>query len=117
MRDEDIEVWHAIPFLERAAMEVDSDATRIALAIDRLQKGADLGPAVSEVARYHPIWGNPDDAPKLAYADRPLPIEFFARHLSWQEQHHGNPEAFKRRLLECSSYNALMREAIQRGDL
>lgn len=49
--------------------------------------------------------------------DRPLPSELVLRHIRWQEKQRPDPEAFKKRMLAHSSYNALMREAIRAEEL
>lgn len=114
VRDEDIKEWHSISYLERAAMEVDDEFFRMACFLHHLENGESPAKAAKAVKRIHPIYGDPREGKG---DDRPLPIELKLRELRWREKQYADPDAFRARVNRYSSYNAMVRVAVRRGEL
>lgn len=118
VRDEDIEEWHSIPYVERAAMEFEDNATRTTAFMSAVKEGLTPKEAAANVRRYFAAWGDPDDSPELPEQDRLLPVELLPRLNQWRVPAMAqDPEGFKKRIEAASSFNALMREAINSGEM
>lgn len=123
--EEDIKEWYSLSPLERAVLEIEDGAFRTAAFLHEIEKkktdGFEEEEAAKEAAihvrRHFPIWGDPRDTTHTEGDDRPLPIELKLRELRWRMKQLQDPVAFNIKLHTYSSYNAMVRAVIRKGEL
>jgi hypothetical protein len=116
VRDEDIKWWWNMYYLERGMMEEYDDFMKVTLFGNCIEKGMDKSMALSEVKKYHPIY---TDAYKgRENIDDPLPIELKNRINQYTEKRAlEDANQYKKDILKASSYNAFVRNEIEKGNL
>lgn len=117
--DQDIRSWWNMHHLERVMMCKLDELNRHAL-LTRFIEGAGLGreDAARKLARYDPLFGEPNETHADRHEDQPLPYELKQRVSGYvQRRSVLDPEAFARDMEESSSFNALIRREMQRGNL
>ncbi|RKL61374.1 hypothetical protein DXT63_17050 [Thermoanaerobacteraceae bacterium SP2] len=95
-------------------MKASDEVAKMAMFINCLERGYTPNKAAKHIKHYHPIWGDPREGTNN---NRPLPIELKLREIRWKEKFYANPEEFKYKLEHNSSYNAMIRNAIKKGEV
>jgi len=119
VRDEDIRCWMNRHELDRKMMIKVDDISKLALFTklikeDRLSEEE----AAIEVKKYFPVYGDPDDTSTSSGDDRPLPFELKDRiNIYIQKRSQTDPEKYKKEIAESSSFNALIRKEIKKGNI
>ena len=119
VREEDIRWWMNRHELDRKMMIKVDDISKLALFTklteeDRLSEEE----AAKEVKKYFPIFGDTDDTSTSAGDDRPLPFELKDRiNIYIQKRSQTDPEKYKKEIAESSSFNALIRKEIRKGNV
>jgi predicted Zn finger-like uncharacterized protein len=114
--DDDIRWWYNRNDIERRVVLKLDDIHKLAIGIKAVEEGLSQDSAIMRALRCYPSYGDvrvtkgrggPDD--------RNLPCELKRRVDAW---HRSVPEdRMVQRLLGCSSFNALVRDAMRRGEL
>jgi hypothetical protein len=118
VRDDDVRWWWNLNDIERHMMLKEDENARMALFIDRLKKGDLPDKAAEKVRKFHPMYGDPDDASLTTGDDMPLPCELKNRINIYIEKRFGdNTEKYKNDIEESSTFNALIRKEIKAGNL
>lgn len=117
--DEDIRWWWNMHDFERRMMLKVDDMSRLALFMKLIEEdGLSEDEASKRVKRSHPIFGDPDDIAHTTGEDRPLPYELKDIINIYVEQRgQTDTEQFKKDIEESSSFNALVRKEIKRGNI
>jgi len=119
VRDEDIKCWWNMHDLERRMMQKADFMDRFALfkkfrEEDRLTEEQ----AAKRVGEIFPIFGDPDDTTLSTGEDRPLPYELKDRiNIYVEKRSQTDPKQFKGEIEESSSFNALVRKEIEKGNI
>jgi hypothetical protein len=122
--DQDIRNWWNLHDLERRIMLKNDENSRMAVVIDQLEKmGAtketmqeSMDKAVAHTRKYFPFWGDPDDCTHVSGDDRPLPEELKFRINLWVERKQFDAN-YKEELERSTTFNALVRREIAKGNL
>lgn len=122
--DEDIRNWWNLHDLERRIMVKNDENSRMAVVIDQLKTmGAtkdtmqeSMDKAVAHARKYFPFWGDPDDCTHVCGDDRPLPEELKFRINLWIQRKQFDPN-YKEELERSTTFNALIRREIAKGNL
>lgn len=123
IKDNDIRWWWNMPDIERAMLYVVDENSKMATSLDVIQKSdADnLDKAVEEAAekvrKFFPIYGDPDDTTNAKGDDRPLPFELKDRINIFIEKQKNNLEEYKKNIENSSTFNALIRDELRKGNL
>ena len=117
IQDEDIKWWFNMHDLARRMLLKVDDITRLAMFKKFKQDGKNAKEAATEIRRYQPMYGNPEDNTHTSGEDRPLPYELKDRINKYVESRTSNPEQFKTEFLRSSTFNAYIREQIRNGNL
>lgn len=119
VRDEDIRWWWNMHDLERRMMQKVDFMDRFALFLKlREENGLTQEEAAKRGGRHFPIFGDPDDATLSTGEDRPLPYELKDRiNIYVEKRSQTDPKQFKREVEESSSFNALIRKEIAKGNI
>jgi len=118
VRDEDIRWWWNMHDFERGMMSEIDNTTRTTMFIDNIAEGMKEEEAAARVRKYHPIYGDPDDTSTTTGEDRPLPYELKNRvNIYIEKRTQSDPGRFKKDIEESSSFNALVRKEIKRGNV
>jgi hypothetical protein len=119
VRDQDIRWWFNMDDLQRTILLRIDEVTRHALFI-RLRKEEALSEdeAAKRVRKAYPVFGDPGDTRLATGEDRPLPYELKDRINSYViKRMQTNPEAFKKEIQRSSTFNALVRGELRKGDI
>jgi len=66
----------------------------------------------------YPLFGDPDDTSQSTGEDRPLPYELKNRiNIFVQKRLQKDPETFKNEIEGSSTFNALVREEVKKGNV
>jgi hypothetical protein len=122
--DDDIRNWWNLHDLERRLMLKNDEHSRMAVVMDSLEKmGATketvqelMDKAVAHARKYFPFWGDPDDCSHVSGDDRPLPEELRFRIDLWIQKKQFDPN-YKEELERSTTFNALVRREIAKGNL
>ena len=128
--DEDIRVWWNLHDLERRFMLMQDDVSRGASWVHYLDEVGDakmaamspaeravvMDEAAAQTRKYFPFWGDPDDCTHVSGDDRPLPHELKFRINLWIQRKQSDP-TFKEELERSTTFNALVRKEIAKGNL
>ena len=119
VRDEDIRWWMNRHELDRKMMAMINDMVKFAMFL-KLTKADGLSDAVAatEVKKFFTIFGDPDDTSTSIGDDRPLPSELKYRidTYIWKRSV-SDPEKFKEDVRKSSSFNALIRQELRKGNI
>ena len=105
--------------LERTILlKVDDVSMRSLFAKLREQDGLSEDEAAKEMRKRYPIFGDPDDTSQSTGEDKPLPYELKNRiNIFVQKRLQKDPETFKKEIEESSTFNALVREEVKKGNV
>ena len=118
VRDEDIRGWWNMHDLERKMIIIASENSILAHSILFLEAGYSPEEASKRARGFRPVFDNPNDTTKATGKDRPLPIELSNRiHIYVQKRTKTNPEQFEKDIEKSSTFNALIREEIEKGNI
>jgi len=117
--DEDIRWWWNRHDLERRMITAADEWFQYALYLKLIKEdGLSRNEAAKRIRKFYPIYGDPDDTSVMAGEDRPLPIELKLRvNIYMTRRRQADSEQFIKDLEESSSFNALIRREIKKGDL
>lgn len=117
VRDEDIRWWFNLNDVERKMMLKVDELHRMVLFIQNLEDGKTEEEAASEVRKYYPTYGDLNDETHGKGDDKPLPFELKNRiNIYIERQGAGNSE-FKKEVESYSTFNALVRAEIKKGNI
>ncbi len=117
-RDADIRWWWNMHDLERRIMVKVDELNRMAMFIDSLEKGMKENKASERVRKFHPIYGDPEDTSHTTDDNGPLPYELKDRiNIYIEKRGRANPEQYKREIETSSTFNALIRKEIKKGNV
>ena len=117
-RDADIRWWWNMHDLERRMMLKVDELNRMAMFIDSIEKGMKENKAAERVRNFHPIYGDPDDKSHTTGDDGTLPHELKDRvNIYIEKRGRTNPEQYKREIENSSTFNALIRKEIKKGNI
>lgn len=119
VKDDDIRWWWGMNDLERRIMSKVDDFFKEALYIHyRREDGFDAEEALKKVRKFHPIYGDPQDTTHTTGDDRPLPYEIKDRVNKWVERRlQTDSDKCQKELEESTTFNALVRREIRRGNI
>ncbi len=119
VRDEDIRWWMNRHELDRKMMIKVDDISKLALFKKLMEEDhRSEEEAAKEVKKYFPIFGDPDDASTSSGDDRPLPFELKDRiNIYIQKRSQTDPTKYKKEIAKSSSFNALIRKEIKKGNV
>ncbi len=119
VKDDDIRWWWDMGDLERRMMQKVDDYFKSALYIKcRGDDGLNEEEAAEHVRKFQAIYGDPDDTSHTTGEDKPLPDELrdrISRYIERRSQ--SDPEKCKADIEKSSTFNALVRVEIRRGNL
>lgn len=119
VRDEDIRWWMNRHELDRKMMARINDMFKFAMFL-KLTKADGLSDAAAttEVKKSFTIFGDPDDTSTSIGDDKPLPSELKYRidTYIWKRSV-SDPEKFKEDMRKSTSFNALIRQELRRGNI
>jgi len=119
IRDQDIRWWFNMHDLERRILlKVDDVSMRSLFTKLREQDGLSEDEATKGIRKGYPVFGDPDDTSHSTGEDRPLPYELKNRiNIFVQKRLQKDPEKFKKEIEESSTFNALVREEVKKGNV
>lgn len=124
VRDEDIRWWWNMNDIERRMMLKTDEINRMALFINEMKgstattKELAAKKASNEVRKFHPIYGDPDNAKHTKGDNKPLPAELKDRiNIYIEKRFKSDPEKYKKDIESSSTFNALIRKEIKAGNL
>lgn len=126
VKDEDIRWWWNLNDVERNIMLSFDEMSRMALLIKCVQEdGLSDKQAAEKVWRFHPTYtyGDPSIKPEkapigLQKEDYKLPIELKDRvNIFIEKRAQTDPEKYKKETEESSTFNALIRKEIRKGNI
>jgi len=119
VRDQDIRWWFNMHDLERRILlKVDDVSMRSLFTKLREQDGLSEDEAAKGIRKGYPVFGDPDDTSHSTGEDRPLPYELKNRiNIFVQKRLQKDPEKFKKQIEESSTFNALVREEVKKGNV
>jgi len=117
VRDEDIRQWFNLDDVERRMILRIDELHRLTLYIHEIKSGKAEEEALKTVSKFHPIYGDLSDERHGTGDDRPLPLELKDRiNVFIEKQGAGNP-GFKKEIDSSSTFNALVRREIRKGNI
>lgn len=114
VRKEDIRWWHSFTALERTMIAKVDENNRLAMFIALRRQGLNAEQSAEKVRKSHCFYGDPLSEQG---GDRPIPYELKHRIVSYIERQYVDPEGYKTRILNSSSFNALVRAEMKKGNL
>lgn len=119
VRDEDIRWWMNRHELDRKMMIKVDDMNRLALFIKHREEGGlSEDEAAIRVKKFFPIFGDPDDTSTSSGDDRALPFELKDRiNIYIEKRSQSDQERCKKEIEKSSSFNALIRNEIKKGNV
>lgn len=118
VRDEDIRWWWNSNDVERMMMLKFDELNRMVLFRKVVEEdGKTSEEAGAVVRKYHPIYGNPEDTTHTQGEDRPLREELKNRINIYVEKQGVDNSDFKKQLDSFSTFNALVRKEIRKGNI
>jgi len=116
--DEDIRNWYNIIDIKRKAMIKEDEFFRFKAFVNFRKKGMTEDEAMRETRKINPFYGDPDDETNMSGEDRPLPYELKLRVNDYDEKmRNNNPESYKKKMEQFTSYNALIRKELESGNI
>jgi len=118
VRDQDIRWWFNMSDLEiRILLKVDDISIR-SLFTKLREHDLSEDEAAKEIRKRYPLFGDPDDISQSTGEDRPLPYELKNRiNIFVQKRLQKDPETFKNEIEGSSTFNALVREEVKKGNV
>jgi len=118
VKDEDIRWWWNMHDLERRIIEKIDDNTRINTFINNRKKGVSEAKATEMVRKLYPIYGDPKYTLYTSGDNRPLPDELRIRVSAYIEKRtRTDPEKYKKEIEQSTTFNALVRQEIRKGNI
>ena len=119
VRDEDIRWWMNRHELDRKMMIKVDEMFSFAAYIPYVKEdGLSDHEAAIKVKKLFPLFGDPDDTSTFTGDDRPLPFELKDRiNIYIEKRNQSDPERYKKEIEKSSSYNALIRNEIKKGNV
>lgn len=118
VKDEDIRWWYNMDDMERRMLLKVDDLTRMAMFMQFLQNGKNEKEAATEIRRYHPMYGDPDDTTHTKGDDRPLPYELKDRiNIYIEKRAKKDPDKYKKEIENSSTFNSLIRREVKAGNI
>lgn len=119
VKDDDIRWWWGMSDLERRIMSKVDDFFRVALYIKyRDEDGLGNEEAATKVRKFYPIYGDPQDTTHTSGDDKPLPYEIKDRVNRYIERRsQTDPDKCKKEIEESTTFNAIVRKEIRRGNI
>lgn len=119
IRYEDIRLWWNMHNLERGMIFQVDALDRLAFFIKLTEEdGLSSDEAAKRVRKFHPIYGDPDDTSIMTGEDRPLMPELRDRVNTYvMKKNQEDPEKFKKEIEESSTFNALIRQEMKKGNI
>jgi len=118
VRDDDIKWWWNMHDLERRIIEKIDDNIRIASFLDNRKDGKSEEEATDRVRKYHPMYGDPEDKSQTTGDDGPLPYELKRRvNIYIEKRSRTEPEEYKEEIEKTTTFNALVRGEIRKGNI
>lgn len=108
------EFWN-LPDLSRRMVQMSEEVFRYAQFTSFTERGLTADQAMLEVKKMFPMYGDPTDTSKFSADDRPLTQELRGRVDIYRERH--GAAAISEKVKQFSSYNALVRDEIRKGNL
>jgi hypothetical protein len=118
--DNDIRTWWNLHDLERRMVVADDDISRLRVFHIRLGDGLKKEEAAARVRKYFAMYGDPEDTSVTQVDDRPLPYELKDRvNIYLEKKNRIDPfgKEFKEEIEASSTFNALVRKEIKKGNL
>ncbi len=118
VRNEDIKWWWNMHDLERRIIEKIDDNIRMTCFINNCKEGMSEKKATENVIKFYPIYGDPKDTSKTSEDDRSLPDELKNRVNAYIEKRSKvDPEEYKKEIEKSTTFNALVRQEIRKGNI
>jgi len=118
VRNEDIRWWWNMNDIERRIIAVVDENSRLAMFTQSVEEGMTGEEAAKKVRKHHPIYGDPYDTTHTIGNDRPLPIELKDRiNIYVERRSQTDLEQFKKYIEKSPTFNALVREEIEKGNI
>ncbi|MBN1970640.1 MAG: hypothetical protein JW870_14840 [Candidatus Delongbacteria bacterium] len=123
IKDNDIRWWWNMHDIERAMLYVVDENSKMATYLDEIAKSdaenldKAMEDATKRVRKFFTIYGDPDDTTHTKGDDRPLPFELKDRINIFVESKKNNIEEYKKEIENSSTFNALIRSEIRKGNL
>lgn len=124
VKDGDVRWWWNLNDIERRIMLKPDEIAKMSLYISLRKKSEEtsqekaIEKVLVEVAKFHPVFGNPDDITHSSGDDRPLPYELKDRiNIYIGKRAKENSEKYKSEIEQSSTFNALIRKEIKAGNL
>lgn len=118
VKNEDILWWWNMHDLERRMMLKVDEQRRTTEYLRYRQAGLSKYEAGAQVRKFHPSYGNPDDMIQIDPEDTHLPPELKLRIDRYVESRSEmDPDAFRKELELSSTFNAMVRREIRKGNL
>lgn len=113
--DADIRHWWNLTRDERIAVQEDDERARLASYIQNLERLGDPEKAAGRVFKFHPRYGDSDDATEADAHDRALPIVLKDRVNRYVESRMADGNAFLKELEASTTFNAHVRRKLGIG--
>jgi hypothetical protein len=118
VKDEDIRWWWNMHDLERRMMLKVDEQRRTTQYLRYRQAGLSKFEAGGRIRTYYPAYGDPDDLPEASLEDNHLPHELKRRIDRYvQKRLEVDGEALKKEMEASTTFNALVRREIKKGNL
>ncbi len=118
VRDADIRWWWNMHDLERRMMVKVDELGGVAMLIDSKEKGMKQNEAAERLRKSRLIYGDPDDTSHTTGDDRPLPHELKDRvNVYFEKRGKTNPDKLKREIEKSTTFNALIRREVKKGNI
>lgn len=116
--DNDIRWWWNMHYLERGAMMKIDEMHQLAMFIKCREDGMNNDDINKKVRKTYPIYGDPGDVEHAKGKDVPLPYELKDRiNIYVQKRWTTDVEQFKKEAEEYTSFNALVRAEVEKGNI
>jgi hypothetical protein len=118
VKDEDILWWWNMHDLERRMMLKVDEQRRTTEYLRYRQAGLSKGEAGERVRMFFPTYGDPENMTELSLEDNHLPPELKGRIDSYIDRRMlHDPDAFSEAMERSTTFNALIRREIRKGNL
>jgi len=118
IKNDDIRWWWNMSDLERQIILEFDEVIKLAMFSKHRESGLSADVANQKVRKAFPFYGDPDDKRYANGNDRPLPCELKNRVNNYVRQRaNTDGSLFQAELESYSSYNAMIRQEIVRGNL
>lgn len=116
VRDSDIRWWWNMSVVERGLLMKMDEVAHTALFLQKKEEEKTAEEAAKILWKFHPQFGDPEQGEEVSQEDRPIPFELKKRVAAFTEERMARDAAqFAKEIESCSSFNALVRSAIAKG--